>query len=170
MRDLHEDTTGPGQRREGGGGDFPKHIEVTYAQSNCNTRHKTNRSETVRTHTEQSLAHLAAHVADMLQQGLQDLQVTVTVVLTPGAGCTLARSCSNTSAKTGKGGLLSHLVQELLCVEAEGLTWWSVRRSASQRLTALCIEPRSVVLVKVDVREVQHLAHWRARLQRMGRT
>ena len=36
--------------------------------------------------------------------------------------------------------------------------------------TALCIEPRSVVLVKVDVREVQHLAHWRARLQRMGST
>ena len=56
------------------------------------------------------------------------------------------------------------------CVEAERLTWWSVWRSAAQRLTALCIEPRSVVLVKVDVREVQHLAHWRARLQRMGST
>ena len=56
------------------------------------------------------------------------------------------------------------------CVEAERLTWWSVRRSAAQRLSALRIEPRSVVLVKVDVREVEHLAHWRARLQRMGST
>ena len=45
------------------------------------------------------------------------------------------------------------------CVEAERLTWWSVWRSAAQRLTTLCIEPRSVVLVKLDVREVQHLAH-----------
>ena len=143
---------------------------MMYTQSNCITRHKTNRSETACTHTEQSLAHLAAHVADMLQQGLQGLQGTVAVVVTPGAGCMLARSCSNTSARIGRGGLRSHLVQELLRVEAERLTWWSVRRSAAQRLTALCIEPRSVVLVKVDVREVQHLAHWRARLQRMGST
>ena len=100
------------------------------------------------THTEQSLAHLAAHVADMLQQGLQGLQGTVTVVVAPRAGCTLAKSCSNTSARTGRGGLRSHLVQELLRVEAERLTWWSVRRSTAQRLTALCIELRSVVLVK----------------------
>ena len=92
------------------------------------------------THTEQSLAHLTAHDADMLQQGLQGLQGTVSVVVTPGAGCTLARSCSNTSARIGRGGLRSHLVQELLGVEAEGLTWWSVRRSAAQRLTALCID------------------------------
>ena len=27
LRDLHEDTTGPGQGREGGG-DFPKHIKL----------------------------------------------------------------------------------------------------------------------------------------------
>ena len=44
---------------------------MIYTQSNCITRHKTNRSDTTCTHTEQSLAHLAAHVADMLQQGLQ---------------------------------------------------------------------------------------------------
>ena len=34
---------------------------MMYTQSNCITRHKTNRSETACTHTEQSLAHLAAH-------------------------------------------------------------------------------------------------------------
>ena len=28
LRDLHEDTTGPGQGREEGRGDFPKHIEL----------------------------------------------------------------------------------------------------------------------------------------------
>ena len=80
-------------------------------QSNCITRHMTNRSETVCTHTEQSLAHLAAHVADMLQQGLQDLQRTVTVVVAPGASCTLARRCNYTSARIERGGLRSHLVQ-----------------------------------------------------------
>ena len=143
---------------------------MTNTQSNCITRHKTNRIETACTHTEQSLAHLTAHVADMLQQGLQGLQGTVAVVVTPGAGCTFARSCSNTRARIGRGGLQSHLVQEVLGVEAERLKWWSVRRSAAQRLTTLCIEPSSVVLVKVDVREVKHLAHWRARLQRMGST
>ena len=72
---------------------------MTYTQSNWITRHMTNRSETACTHTEQSLAHLAAHVADMLQQVLQGLQRTVTVVVAPGAGCTLARSCRNTRAR-----------------------------------------------------------------------
>ena len=33
-----------------------------YTQSNCITRHMTNRSEDPCTHTEQSLAYLAAHV------------------------------------------------------------------------------------------------------------
>ena len=28
LRDLHEDTTGPGLGREGEGGDFPKYIEL----------------------------------------------------------------------------------------------------------------------------------------------
>ena len=70
-----------------------------YTQSNCITRHMTNRGDTACTHTEQSLAHLAAHVADMLQQGLQGLQGTVAVVVAPGAGCTLARSCRNTRAR-----------------------------------------------------------------------
>ena len=72
---------------------------MTYTQSNCITRHRTNRSDTACTHTEQSLAHLTAHVADMLQQVLQGLQRTVAVVVTPGAGCTLARSCRNTRAR-----------------------------------------------------------------------
>ena len=35
---------------------------VTYTQSNCITRHMTNRSEDPCTHTEQSVAHLAARV------------------------------------------------------------------------------------------------------------
>ena len=72
---------------------------MTYTQSNCITKHKTNRSGTTCTHTEQSLAHLAAHVADMLQQGLQGLQGTVAVVVAAGVGCTLARSCRNTRAR-----------------------------------------------------------------------
>ena len=72
---------------------------MTYTQSNCITRHKTNRSGTTCTHTEQSLAHLAAYVADMLQQGLQGLQRTVAVVVAAGVGCTLARSCRNTRAR-----------------------------------------------------------------------
>ena len=72
---------------------------MMYTQSNCITRHKTNRSDTTCTHTEQSLAHLAAHVADMLQQGLQGLQRTVAVVVAAGVGCTLARSCRNTRAR-----------------------------------------------------------------------
>ena len=80
---------------------------MTYTQSNCITREETNRSETACTHTEQSLAHLAAHVADLLQQGLQGLQGTVSVVVTPGAVSMLARSCSNTSARPGRGGLQS---------------------------------------------------------------
>ena len=72
---------------------------MTYTQSNCITRHKTNRSGTTCTHTEQSLAHFAAHVADMLQQDLQGLQRTVAVVVAAGVGCTLARSCRNTRAR-----------------------------------------------------------------------
>ena len=35
---------------------------MTYTQSNCITRHMTNRSEAPFTHTEQSLAHPTAHV------------------------------------------------------------------------------------------------------------
>ena len=35
---------------------------VTYTQSNCITRHMTNRSEALCTHTEQFLAYLAARV------------------------------------------------------------------------------------------------------------
>ena len=60
-----------------------------YTQSNCITRRMTNRSDTACTHTEQSLAHLAAHVADMLQQGLQGLQGTVAVVVTQGSAARL---------------------------------------------------------------------------------
>ena len=72
---------------------------MTYTQSNWITRHMTNRGDTACTHTEQSLAHLTAHVADMLQQVLQGLQGTVAVVVAPGASCTLARSCRNTRAR-----------------------------------------------------------------------
>ena len=86
---------------------------MMYTQSNCTTRHMTNRSETAWTHTEQSVAHLAAHVADVLQQVLQGLQGTVAVVVAPGAGGTLARSCSNTRAGAKRGGIWSQLVQEL---------------------------------------------------------
>ena len=77
------------------------------------THTHTHRSDTTCTHTEQSLAHLAALFADMLQQGLQGLQETVAVVVAPGAGCTLARSCRNTIER---GGIWSELVQELLHV------------------------------------------------------
>ena len=121
------------------------------------------------THTPHFLDQLAAHVADLLQQCLQGLQGTVAVVVTPGTGCTLARSCSNTSVRIERGTTVTPGTRVTAC-RGERLTWWSVWRSAAQRLTALCIEPRSVVLVKVDVREVQHLAHLRARLQRMGST
>ena len=144
---------------------------MTYTQSNCTTRHMTNRSEAPWTHTEQYLAHLAAHVDDMLQQ-------------VPPRSAGGSRSCSRPRGRLhacqelqqhqggGKerGNLVTTGTRVVARVEAERLMWCSVRRSAAQRLTALRIEPRSVVLVKVDVREVEHLAHWRARLQRMGST
>ena len=51
-----------------------------------------------------------------------------------------------------------------VCVCVYRLTWWSIRWSAAQRLATFCIQPHSVVLVKMDVREVKDLAHWRTRL------
>ena len=129
---------------------------MIYTQSNCITRHKTNRSDTTCTHTEQSLAHLAAHVTDMLQQGLQGQ----------------LHACQELQKHQGedieRGNLVITGTRVAACVEAERLTWWSVWRSAAQRITSLCIEPRSVVLVKVDVREVQHLAHWQSQAAENG--
>lgn len=76
---------------------------VTYTQSNCTPKEKvrsaghgaTTLTETtcIRPNVHKS-AHLVTHVTDILQQVLQGLQGTVTVVVTPRAGGTLASSCS----------------------------------------------------------------------------
>ena len=138
---------------------------MIYTQSNCITRHMTNRSDTTVPGT--PCCSCCRHAAAGSPRSAGDSR-----------SCSHPRgrlhACQELQKHQGedieRGNLVITGTRVAACVEAERLTWWSIWRSAAQRLTALCIEPRSVVLVKVDVREVQHLAHWRARLQRMGST
>ena len=85
---------------------------MTYIQSNCIQAQDEQKKcctqySTLHTQLCSPLGHLAAHVANVLQQVLQGLQGTVTVVVAPRAGRTLASSCSNMSVvrKMRRGGV-----------------------------------------------------------------